>query len=179
MRSPNRHQHGYSITELLVVISLIGALSLVAVPSFMSMMNSNRMSTTIRQFASDVRGARGRAVSQGRPTKIALEAGTTKRSYSLFDCTSVDSAGKVTCSGTPVWTKTIDNTTYFDVTTNFVDADATANDDLDIVFKTDGTLAGAPAAPKVVIRSDRRIRFNEADFNVNVAGSVSTTKTSF
>lgn len=179
MRSPRHHQRGYSLTELLVVISLIGVLSLVAVPAFMSMMNSNRMSTTIRQFASDVRNARGRAVSQGRPTKISLITGTTARSYSLYDCTTIDSAGKVTCGATPVWTRTIDNTTYFDATTNFVDADATANSDLDIVFRTDGTLASAPASPKVVVRSDRKIPFNEADFNLNVAGTLSTTKTSF
>jgi prepilin-type N-terminal cleavage/methylation domain-containing protein len=179
MRSPKHHQRGYSITELLVVISLIGALSLVAVPAFMSLMNTNRMSSTIRQFASDVRAARGRAVSQGRPAKIALETGTTKRSYSLYDCSSIDSAGKVTCGATPVWTRTIDNTTYFDATTNFTDVDVTANSDVDIVFRTDGTLVSAPASPTVVVRSDRKIRFNEADFRLNVAGTLTTTKTSF
>jgi len=178
MRSPKHHQRGYSITELLVVVSLIGALSLVAVPSFMSLMNTNRMSTTIRQFAGDLRGARGRAVSQGRPAKIALTTGATAQSYSLYDCTTIDSAGKVTCGGTPVWTKTIDNTTHFESTT-FVDADSTANTDLDIVFKTDGTLSNAPSSPEVVIRSSKSIRYNEADFKMNVAGAVQTTKTSF
>ena len=179
MRPTQPEQCGYSITELLVVVAMIGALSLVAVPSFISMMNSNRMNTSIRMVASDLRSARGRAVSQGRPTKIALTTGTTARSYSLYDCSSIDSAGKVTCGATPVWTKQLETTTYFDDTTNFTDIDSTANGDLDVVFRTDGTLAGAPANPKVVVRSDRTIRFNEADFNINVAGTVSTTKTSF
>jgi prepilin-type N-terminal cleavage/methylation domain-containing protein len=178
MQSSKHHQRGYSIIELLVVVSLIGALSLVAVPSFMSLMNSNRMSATIRQVASDLRSARGRAVGQGRPTKIALTTGTTARSYSLHDCTTIDSAGKVTCSSTPVWTKTIDPTIHFESTT-FTDADLTANTDLDVVFKTDGTLSNPPASPQVVVRSDRKIRFNEADFNLNLAGTLSTTKTSF
>src|SRR5512144_1283130 len=102
MRPIQPEQRGYSVTELLVVIAMIGALSLVAVPSFMSMMNSNRMNTSIRMVASDLRAARGRAVSQGRPTKIALNTGTDPedpafRTYSLYDCSSIDSAGKVTC----------------------------------------------------------------------------------
>ena len=179
MRPTQPEQRGYSVTELLVVIAMIGALSLVAVPSFMSMMNSNRMNTSIRMVASDLRAARGRAVSQGRPTKFSFATGTTARSYSLFDCSSIDSAGKVTCGATPVWTKQMETTTYFDATTNFTDEDATPDGNLDVIFRTDGTLASAPAAPKVVVRSDRKIRFNEADFNINVAGTVSTTKTAF
>jgi prepilin-type N-terminal cleavage/methylation domain-containing protein len=190
MRSPNQHQRGYSLTELLVVISLIGVLSLVVVPSFMSLMNTNRMAATTRQFATDVRSARGRAVSSGRPTKISFvpasapctvaEPPCSARSYSLFDCTAIDATGKVSCTATPVWTHAIDNTAYFDTSTNFTDVDTTANSDVDIVFQTNGTLpSSAPAAPIVVVRSGKKIRFNEADFRVNVAGTVSTTKTSF
>jgi prepilin-type N-terminal cleavage/methylation domain-containing protein len=178
MRSSRQHQRGYSLTELLVVISLIGVLSLVAVPSFMSMMNTNRMASTIRQFASNIRNARGRAVGQGRPTKITFETGATKRSYALYDCTTIDSAGKVTCGTTPVWTRTIDDTTHFESTT-FTDADATADSLLDIVFKADGTLSAPPSAPKVVVRSIKSITYNEADFNLNVAGTLSTTRTSY
>ena len=183
MRSP-KHQRGYSLTELLVVISLIGILSLVAVPSFMSLMNTNRMAATIRQFASDVRQARGRAVSSGRPTKISMTPGTAPaaaaESYSLYDCTSIDSTGKVTCSTTAVWTHAIDNTTWFHTTTTFTDVDATADGPVDIVFQANGTLpTGAPANPLVVVRSSKKILFNEADFKLNVAGTVTTTKTSF
>jgi prepilin-type N-terminal cleavage/methylation domain-containing protein len=68
-------EHGYSISEMLVVVAIIGLLSLVTVPAFMSFRNSNKLKTSVRLFTGDLRAARQRAIT--RAHQVLLTYSTT------------------------------------------------------------------------------------------------------
>ncbi|HEY0592520.1 MAG TPA: prepilin-type N-terminal cleavage/methylation domain-containing protein [Thermoanaerobaculia bacterium] len=79
--SPSFHQSGYSLTELLVVVAIIGVMSLVAVPAFMTMMQSSRLKAGLRKFTTDLRSARQVAVTEYQWTKVDFETGTSPVVY--------------------------------------------------------------------------------------------------
>ena len=58
MRKKGCTQAGYSLTEMLTVIAIIGMLALVMVPNFISFYNSNKMKSSMRNFTTDLRSAR-------------------------------------------------------------------------------------------------------------------------
>ncbi len=129
---PSR-QSGYSLSELLVVVAIIGAMSLVAVPAFITMMQSSRLKSSLRQFTSDLRGARQQAVTQYRWVKVQIEPGVTPGRYSVQQ-----SADLGTTWGTAV-EKTLLDPISIDSTT-FVDG-ADADDFPEVIFRNNGTIA--------------------------------------
>lgn len=85
-------EHGYSIAEMLVVVAIIGLLSLVTVPAFMSFRNSNKMKTSVRLFTGDLRAARQRAITRAHQVLITYATtanGATpanyQRTYYLYE----------------------------------------------------------------------------------------------
>src|SRR5438128_1793448 len=68
-------QGGYSIAEMLVVITIIGILSLVAVPQFVSMYRGSVAKGSLRDFTSMVRKARQVAVTKNERTRITFTTG--------------------------------------------------------------------------------------------------------
>lgn len=129
---PSR-QSGYSLSELLVVVAIIGVMSLVTVPAFITMMQSNRLKSSLRQFTSDLRGARQQAVTQYRWVKVQIEPGVTPGRYSVQQ-----SADLGTTWGTAV-EKTLLDPISIDSTT-FVDG-ADADDFPEVIFRNNGTIA--------------------------------------
>ena len=56
MRSElNRSESGYSLTELLVVVAIVGVLSLISVPAFINSKNQNTFRADLRNFTNDLR----------------------------------------------------------------------------------------------------------------------------
>jgi prepilin-type N-terminal cleavage/methylation domain-containing protein len=130
----NRRQSGYSLVEILVVVGIIGVISLVTVPNFINMQHAGKLKTSLRNFVSDIRTMRQRAVTRHEQTKITFTTGTaaTARSYTLWE----NPAGTWVQVGTD---KVLEQACYFQSQTNF-GAGATG----DIIFKNDGTPVFAP-----------------------------------
>ena len=157
-------QRGYSLTELLTVVALIGALSLVSVPAFMKFYRANKMRTSLRTFTTDVRVARQRAITQHRRTAITVAtglnpAGYARGSYSIWER---NDAG--------VWTLVADrflppNQTdpiFFQSTNfaNFLDGTTNVGGDVrpDIIFLPNGTVGNHPGGnATVVLRTNYEI----------------------
>lgn len=157
-------QGGYSLTELLVVVAMIGILSLVSVPQFMNFYRASKMRTAMRQFTSDVRAARQRAITQHRRTAVTLATGLDPSGYAR----GAYGVWEQNTDGT--WTEVMNKTLppestdpiYF-ASTGFTASSSggteVANDTRpDIVFLPNGTVATPlPATPTVVLRTDYRI----------------------
>lgn len=73
---------GFTLTELVVVMTIVGILTAIGVPSFKYVTTSNRMSTEVNALLGDMQFARSQAVKEGQTVTI---------------CTSTDGA---TCVGT-------------------------------------------------------------------------------
>lgn len=78
-------ESGYSLIEMLVVVAIIGILSLVVVPNFMQYTRSSKLRSSMRQFTSDVRNARQRAVANNSMTKVTFQTDVAGGSYTLWE----------------------------------------------------------------------------------------------
>ena len=130
----NRRESGYSLVELLVVVTIIGIISLVSIPNFISMQRAGKLKGSLREFTSDIRRARQRAVTRHLSTKISFKTGTalTARDYTIEEWNAASSTWRLV--GPP---KRLEETCYFSAQTNFPDRNADGTQD--IVFKSDGT----------------------------------------
>lgn len=177
-----KSQKGYSLPELLVVVAIVGLISLVGVPAFISYFNSMRVNSALREFTTDVRAARQRAVTRNRPVKFSFETGAGKRSYWIYDG---DAAGTT-------WTqfgdeRQLQEYVYLNDAT-FVDEDTPSDSQLDIVFQPNGTITkadgsampteteGGKAVTKVEIRTDENVPFNQFVVYFSQSGQLSTTR---
>jgi type IV fimbrial biogenesis protein FimT len=66
---------GFSLTELMVVVAVIGLLGIVAVPNLVSGLPSYRLKSAARDLCSNMRKARSMAVKQNRNITITFDAG--------------------------------------------------------------------------------------------------------
>lgn len=80
-----RPDAGYSLAEMMVVLGIIGVMSMVTIPMLMNGYRSMKMKGTVRQFITEMRGARQRAITQNHPTMISFRVG--QRGYGDFDGT--------------------------------------------------------------------------------------------
>lgn len=81
---------GFTLTEMVVTLAVGGLLMTVAVPSFKSLVDRNRVSTTINSLVSSLMYARGEAVRRGQfvsvcPSNIAATACETGESAATWD----------------------------------------------------------------------------------------------
>lgn len=84
--SPNPHRiAGYTVTELVMVMTIMGVLAGIGLPSYKYVTTSNRISSEINGLLGDMQFARSQAIKQGQSVTI---------------CASTDGA---TCSGSPTW----------------------------------------------------------------------------
>lgn len=85
MNRRTRLQAGYSLTEMLVVLAIIGIMTLIAVPNFMSYYRSSKLRSSMRQVTMDLRSARQHAVAANKMTKVTVQLGSGQRTYQAFD----------------------------------------------------------------------------------------------
>lgn len=88
----SRPDAGYSIAEMLAVVAIIGMLTLVTVPAFLTFRNSNKMRSSVRQFTTDIRSARQRAITRSHQVLMTYEvtasgapAASYKRRYVFYE----------------------------------------------------------------------------------------------
>jgi type IV fimbrial biogenesis protein FimT len=114
MNFSHRQQTGFTLIELMVVVALVAILTMLATPSFVSMIQSNRVSAEVNAFTGDLEFARSEAIKQGVPVSVCassngsscLGANTWQSGWIVFS--DLDGSGTVTAGDTllrkrPAW----------------------------------------------------------------------------
>lgn len=97
-------ERGFTITELMIVVAIVGALLLVSVPTFNSMLPAVRVNAAARDLAAEIHAARLRAVTQRANYLVQFDA----TNHAFMICTDKDANGSITCtSGDPDVVKTV------------------------------------------------------------------------
>lgn len=163
-------QKGYSLVEALVVVAIVGLVSLVTVPNFITMYRSSKFKSSLRQFTSDIRSARQHAVSINRTTRVSFEAGDGKRTYEIAETTGQDLS---TATWTTIEENTMEETVFFHSAPGITNVDNSADGTLDLVFKNDGTII---QEGDVILRTTDQIPYNQFTVDISPVGKLSTTK---
>lgn len=146
----HRRSAGYSLTEILIVISIIGILSLITVPAFMNFQRQSVFKSAMRVLATDLRGARTNAIKTSQDIRIEFTTGAegpATKAYSAF--TSTDGGATwvpmnvrraftaAIDDGTNETVKRLDGPVWLQLAKNLPDIES--NGKPDIVFHPDGT----------------------------------------
>ena len=77
-----KHRKGFTLTEVIVVMSLIGIMMAIAVPSYVSWLPKHRFQTSVRQIYDDMNLAKIRAVRNNLDAYITFD--TNNETYFVF-----------------------------------------------------------------------------------------------
>lgn len=167
-------QRGYSLIELLVVIAMIGILSLIAIPNFIGMYRGMRLKSSLRQFTTEMRGARQLAVARSSLVRICFAEGT--RFYYVWE--SEDNGVSWSLVGHNP--RSLEETVFFENSagaTAFLDTfdEAGLGNLPDIVFERAGTIRAPGGEGKLLIKSNfDDIGQNTYTVSVRTTGNIST-----
>ncbi len=68
---------GFTLVEMIVVLSIIGIILVIAIPSFSSFIQSNRLATTANEFVSSLNLARNEATTRGLTVTVCKSTDLT------------------------------------------------------------------------------------------------------
>lgn len=68
-----RLERGFTLVDMLVVLSIIGTVSAIAVPSTMAAMDRMRLGQSAREVERELQIAKSRAVAKGRPIRVRFD----------------------------------------------------------------------------------------------------------
>jgi prepilin-type N-terminal cleavage/methylation domain-containing protein len=94
-----RHDAGFSLIDMLVVVTLIGIISAIAIPTLINSINAMRLGQSAREIEREMQAAKQRAVAKSRPIRIR------------FNCPVVGQYRIVELIGSPSAPATADNAT--------------------------------------------------------------------
>ena len=83
--STRRPSSGYTITELLIVIAIIGMFSAIAMPRWMNLQRHAAVRAAAEELQSVFRGARMRAITTGRNVGVRFTKSGNDWMYALYD----------------------------------------------------------------------------------------------
>jgi type IV fimbrial biogenesis protein FimT len=187
MRAPTRKNRGYSLIELLVVMAIIGVLSLITVPSFVSFQRAGKMKTALRNFTMDVRGLRQKAITQNVWARVTITPAATETAASRTYTFTQSSDNGTT------WTALSMRGGYGGVTNKVIGQGGGNIKELEkavyfssttfpggqIIFRPDGTVnvpAGSTSA-SVVLRTKWNVTKNLITVTITPSGQLRTVAT--
>jgi type II secretion system protein H len=157
-------ERGYTLTEMLVVLAIVGILSLVAVPNFITMYRSSRLKTSMRTFTNDLRGARQRAVANYSMVRITFSPDAKPGSYEILESRDRGVAW------TSLKTRTLESEVYF-TATNIPDSIG-SDSKPDLIFDRDGTAQVPGGVGTLEVKSDMKIPIPKYTVSVRTTGKV-------
>lgn len=172
MHRRERPLRGYSLVELLVVVAIVGILSLVTVPAFMNYQRSNSFKGSLRQFSTDIRNCRQRAISRNSQVRLELDSTTAYRFYELPNGGSWAALNNFSETGPGTNVKYLDKGTTFSANTL---GDSDNNSKNDMVFKPDGTVDIGNSTGTVTLLSPwKNIYQNQFVVTLSTTGKITT-----
>lgn len=175
MRRNRRAERGYTLTEALVVVAIIGIISLVAVPNFISLYRSAKVKGAVMQFANDLRSARQTAATKYRPVMVSIGTSTDEQgSYwiSQFDGTNWVGATKKDLEPQTSINKAVFFSFPANSYTDTVTADGASRKD--IIFEVNGGVRSTPTDPlptNPVVRIYTTQPVAKQQYNITIHGS--------
>ena len=88
-----RGSRGFSLVELAVVVTIVGILFALGVPSYLTYRRSQELKGTSQNIASQIRLARATAIMTGRTQRFHLYAGFNGYDYHVHDDTGPIKSG--------------------------------------------------------------------------------------
>ena len=79
-----KQQSGFTLVELMIVITIIGILAAIAVPSFSDMIERNRLKEAVESLKSDLMFARTEAIKRSANINVTI-VGTSSWCYGIND----------------------------------------------------------------------------------------------
>ena len=170
----HRSSRGYSLTEILVVIAIIGILSLVTVPAFMNFQRRNLVRSALREFTATLRNCRQEAISNNRWIRLqaVMPSGEPQpREYVL----SVSTDRGTTWTAFNTWGKTTERgflpeTMYFK---------SVSSPNGEVVFRSDGSATDSTdgiVTTTFVLTTNWKEIINEITVTVSPAGQIKSTE---
>lgn len=151
IRIPRSRQKGYTLTEALVVVAIVGLVSIVMVPNFAALYRSSRFKNVARNFATEARSVRQTAVTNARPMMISI--GTTdEEKYAYWIYREADDGTWELVKRVPLQTDTGNKSVQFS-TVDFTDTEL-SDDRKDIIFLRNGTVNLTDPADVVLSTTD-------------------------
>ena len=173
MRQVRSSQRGYSLTEMLTVVAIIGIMSLIVVPNFVQYYRSIKLKTGMRRLANDLRAARQRAVTRNAMVMISYKPDVNPAVYTTYQ--STDLGANWTQVGNSVQ---LDGPIYLQdsatATLKLAD-DFLSDGKTDAVFKSDGTprLPAGDTAGSILIKSKDKVAVNTYTIDISATGKIS------
>jgi Tfp pilus assembly protein FimT len=205
MRTRRNQSAGYTLSELLTVVAMVGVITLVTLPAFLQLMPQYRIRGAATETAAAIRMIRQRALSTRIPWRIHFDPTNERFSYYMLD-TDLNAASADLRAATS-WVQMdqdmqiADNqddpwvrTTAVDLRTNtsnpFKDI-CPAGGGVDLIFLRDGSVSNVAncsdaatavlaftTPPSIVFAVDNSyVRYNRYYIAVTEAGAVSVTPT--
>ena len=99
-----RRAHGFTLVEMLIAILIASVLLVIAIPSFTSTRDYNRLKGIAKTFANDLRWAQSESAKEGKTIYVRFPAAPSTDQN--FSCYGISDTSGCTCDNNPTNTAT-------------------------------------------------------------------------